>query len=106
MYEAVVEKWLDAWSGGDLNELDAIVGPDFVRYAPTSLNYRYTSCVNGSVASDWGPLPWRRWRWPPDSCSNGGRAGAQPVPFPQSVISWMSTAVVRISLAWERGRRR
>jgi hypothetical protein len=28
------------------------------------------------------------------------------VPFPQSVISWMSTAVVRISLAWERGRRR
>jgi hypothetical protein len=38
MYEAVIEKWLDAWSGGDLNELDAIVGPDFVRYAPTSLN--------------------------------------------------------------------
>jgi ketosteroid isomerase-like protein len=37
MYQAVIEKWLDAWSGGDLDELDEIVAPDFVRHAPTSL---------------------------------------------------------------------
>jgi len=38
MYEATVQRWLDAWSGGDLEDLDAIVAPDFVRFAPTSLN--------------------------------------------------------------------
>ena len=38
MSRAIIEAWLDAWSGGDLDELDAIVDTEFVRYAPTSLN--------------------------------------------------------------------
>ena len=38
MYQAIVEEWLAAWSGGNLDDLDAIVAPGFVRYAPTSFN--------------------------------------------------------------------
>ena len=32
----IIEGWLKAWSGGDLNGLDAIVHSEFVRFAPTS----------------------------------------------------------------------
>jgi steroid delta-isomerase-like uncharacterized protein len=38
MHQTIVEAWLEAWSGGNLDDLDAIVAPDFVRFAPTSLN--------------------------------------------------------------------
>ncbi len=38
MCRDIIEAWLDAWNGGDLEELDAIVDSEFFRSAPTSLD--------------------------------------------------------------------
>lgn len=36
MCRGIVETWLQAWSGSDLEGLDAILDSEFVRFAPTS----------------------------------------------------------------------
>lgn len=38
MCRDIIEKWLEVWSGGNLDGLDAIVDSKFVRFAPTSSN--------------------------------------------------------------------
>ena len=38
VHREIIERWLDIWSGGDLEELEAILAPDFVRHAPASFD--------------------------------------------------------------------
>jgi steroid delta-isomerase-like uncharacterized protein len=38
MYQAIIERWLAAWSGANLDDLSTFVASDFVRYSPPSFN--------------------------------------------------------------------